>query len=98
MGYPVLPPEPMVNDLAHYLLQSNQAARALKMLQLNVRNYPTSFNAHDSLGDYYSAQGQPALAIAAYTKALQLKDAPDTRQKLSKLQAKKPSPGRQPRG
>jgi predicted alpha/beta superfamily hydrolase len=89
MGYPVLPPEPMVNNLAYYLLQSNQAAHALKMFQLNVRNYPTSFNAHDSLGDYYSAQKQPALAIAAYTKALQLKDSPDTRQKLSKLKAKK---------
>ncbi|QKG58677.1 alpha/beta hydrolase [Hymenobacter sp. BRD128] len=89
MGYPVLPPEPMVNSLAYYLLQSNQAAHALAMFQLNARNYPTSFNVHDSLGDYYSAQKQPALAIAAYTKALQLKDTPDTRQKLSKLRAKK---------
>jgi predicted alpha/beta superfamily hydrolase len=89
MGYPVLPPEPMVNSLASYLLQSNQAASALALFQLNARNYPTSFHVHDSLGDYYSAQKQPALAIAAYTKALQLKDTPDTRQKLSKLKAKK---------
>lgn len=89
MGYPVLPPEPMVNDLAYYLLQSNQQANALAMFQLNARNYPTSFNAHDSLGDYYSAQKQPALAIAAYTKALQLKEVPATRQKLGKLKAKK---------
>ncbi|WP_223653566.1 alpha/beta hydrolase-fold protein [Hymenobacter psoromatis] len=89
MGYPVLPPEPMVNGLAQYLLQSKQLAQALAMFQLNARNYPTSFSAHDSLGDYYSAQGQPAPAAVAYTKALQLKDTPATRQKLSKLRAKK---------
>ncbi|TDN38400.1 alpha/beta hydrolase [Hymenobacter sp. UV11] len=89
MGYPVLPPEPMVHDLADYLLQSKQPTQALAMFQLNARNYPTSFSVHDSLGDYYSAQGQPTLAAAAYTKALRLKDTPATRQKLSKLRAKK---------
>lgn len=89
MGYPVLPPEPMVHDLAYYLLQSKQATQALAMFQLNARTYPASFSAHDSLGDYYSAQGQSTLAAAAYTKALRLKDTPATRQKLSKLRAKK---------
>jgi predicted alpha/beta superfamily hydrolase len=97
MGYPVLPPEPMVNDLAYYLLQSNQPAHALAMFQLNARNYPTSFNVHDSLGDCYRAQGHPALASAAYAKALQLKDDPATRQKLSQLQTQKPAAKRRPR-
>ena len=89
MGYLVLPPEPMVHDLADYLLQRKQPAQALAMFQLNARNYPDSFSVHESLGDYYSAQGQPALAATAYTKALQLKDTAATRQKLSKLRAKK---------
>jgi Tfp pilus assembly protein PilF len=71
------------------MAQPGQAARALALFQLNVRNYPTSFNVHDSLGDYYQAQGQPALAMAAYTKALKLKEYPETRQKLTKLQVKK---------
>ncbi|WP_071886127.1 alpha/beta hydrolase-fold protein [Hymenobacter sedentarius] len=89
-GYPVLPSEVTVNALAYRLMaQPEQAARALALFQLNVRNYPTSFNVHDSLGDYYQAQGQPARAIAAYTKALQLKEYPETRQKLTQLQAKK---------
>lgn len=89
-GYPVLPPEATVNALAYYRLsQPGQAAQSLALFQLNVRSYPTSFNVHDSLGDYYQSQGQPALAIAAYTKALQLKETPETRQKLTKLQAKK---------
>ena len=89
-GYPVLPPEATVNAFAYYLLsQPGQAAQSLALFQLNVRNYPTSFNAHDSLGDHYQSRGQPALAIASYTKALQLKEYPATRQKLTKLQAKK---------
>jgi hypothetical protein len=88
-GYPVLPPEAAVNSLAHYMMAIGQAARSLALFQLNVRNYPTSFSVHDSLGDYYQAQSQPALAIAAYSKALKLKEYPETRQKLTKLQAKK---------
>jgi predicted alpha/beta superfamily hydrolase len=88
-GYPVLPSEEAVNGLAYAMMAKGQAARALALLQLNARNYPTSLNVHDSLGDYYQAQGQSALAIASYTKALQLKEYPATRQKLTKLQAKK---------
>ena len=88
-GYPVLPPEVAVNSMAYYMMLKGQAARSLALFRLNVRNYPTSFNVHDSLGDYYQAQGQPALAIIAYTKALKLKDYPKTREKLAKLLAKK---------
>ncbi|MGI4763446.1 MAG: tetratricopeptide repeat protein, partial [Janthinobacterium lividum] len=89
LGYPVLPPEATVNDLADFQLQSKQPARALALLQLNARNYPSSFQVHDSLGDYYRAQGQLAPAAAAYTKALQLQDTPATREKLRQLRAKK---------
>lgn len=85
----MLPPEAAVNSLAHYMMAIGQAARSLALFQLNVRNYPTSFSVHDSLGDYYQAQSQPALAIGAYSKALKLKEYPETRQKLTKLQAKK---------
>lgn len=89
-GYPVLPPEPLVNQLAYYLLsQAGQAPRALALFQLNAQNYPASANVHDGLGDYYQSQKQPAMAIASYTKALQLKETPATRQKLAQLRAKK---------
>lgn len=88
-GYAVLPPEEAVNGLAYYMMAKGQAARALALLQLNARNYPTSLNVHDSLGDYYQAQGQAALARAAYIQALKLKEYPEIRQKLTKLQAKK---------
>lgn len=89
-GYPVLPPESLIDALARSrLAQPGQAPRALALFQLNLQNYPTSANAHVGLGDYYQAQKQPALAIASYTRALQLQETPATRQKLAQLQAKK---------
>jgi predicted alpha/beta superfamily hydrolase len=87
-GYLVLPPESLVNGIAYGLLSLERPAAALSLFQLNVRNYPASFNVHDSLGDYYLAQKQPALAVAAFTKALQLKENPASRAKLIALQAK----------
>jgi pimeloyl-ACP methyl ester carboxylesterase len=87
-GYPVLPPESLVNIYAHQLLNLGKSASALGLFQLNIKNYPTSFNVHDGLGDYYLAQKQPALAVAAFTKALQLKENPASRAKLIALQAK----------
>lgn len=89
MGYVALPPEPFVNEFAYSLLQDSKAARALGFFQLNVRSYPASFNAHDSLGDCYVELGKGSLAAESYTKALQLKENSDTRQKLRQLQTKK---------
>ena len=89
-GYPVLPPESLVDALARSrLAQPGQAARALALFQLNIQNYPTSANVHAGLGDYYQTQQQPARAMASYTQALQLQETPATRQKLAQLQAKK---------
>jgi len=90
VGYSVLPPEALVSRLARYLLaQAGQAPRALALFQLNLQNYPTSSNVHAGLGDYYQTQKQPDLAIASYTRALQLQETPAIRQKLTQLQAKK---------
>lgn len=89
MGYQVLPPEPFVNDFAYSLLQEGKAARALGFFELNARSYPTSLNAHDGLGDCYVELGKRSLTIKSYTKALQLKEDPSIRRKLTQLQAKK---------
>lgn len=89
MGYLVQLPERFVNEFAYHLLQNEQAVRALGFFQLNVRSYPTSFNAHDSLGDCYLALSKRTLAAESFTKALQLHENTDTRQKLAQLQAKK---------
>jgi predicted alpha/beta superfamily hydrolase len=89
MGYTVLPPEDMVNQVGYYFLQSGMPDRAYAAFDLNIKNYPDSFNVYDSMGDYYDAQKNKAKAIECYTKSLKIKENPDTRKKLDKLQAAK---------
>jgi tetratricopeptide (TPR) repeat protein len=89
MGYTILPPEDMVNELAYYLLQINLPDRAYSLFDLNIKNYPDSFNVYDSMGDYYDNQKNKAKAIEYYTKSLKVKATPDTKKKLDKLQALK---------
>ncbi len=89
MGYTVLPPESLINGLGYNYLQGKMFDRAFSMFSMNIRNYPKSFNVYDSMGDFYEAKGDNAKAIELFTKALTLRDFPDTRQKLEKLKAKK---------
>ena len=51
--------------------------------------YPASYNVYDSMGDYLVARKENGKAIKYFTKALALKDNPDTKQKLEKLKAGK---------
>ncbi len=89
MGYKALPPEGMVNETAYYLLQISLPERAYAAFNLNIKNYPGSPNVYSGMGDYYDNQKNKAKAIEYYTKALKIKDNPDTRKKLDKLQAGK---------
>jgi predicted alpha/beta superfamily hydrolase len=86
LGYRVMPPERLVNGLGYaYLAQRDLAAAAL-FFEWNQANYPSSFNVHDALGDYYSAQGNKRRARQAFRQALTLFDYPETKQKLQALQ------------
>jgi predicted alpha/beta superfamily hydrolase len=89
MGYTVLPPEDMVNQIGYFFLQSDMPDRAFAAFDLNIKNYPDSFNVYDSMGDYYDHQKNKGKAIEYYTKSLKVKETPDTRKKLDKLQAAK---------
>ncbi|QJD94768.1 hypothetical protein HH214_02190 [Mucilaginibacter robiniae] len=88
-GYQVLPPEGMVNELAYYHLQNGGDSNAYALFALNIKNYPTSANAFDSMGDYYNFKKEKKKAIEYYNKTLKLYDNPDTREKLKNLQDKK---------
>ena len=48
-------------------------------------NFPTSFNVYDSMGDFYSENGNFKMAIELYSKALTIKEILDTRKKLLSL-------------
>ena len=85
IGYAVLPPESAINNAGYSFLQRKMFDKAFSFFQLNIDNYPKSFNVYDSMGDYYVAKGEKAKAMEHFTKALTLREFPDTRQKLEKL-------------
>jgi len=85
MGYTVSPPEQLLSALAHQLTDMKQFDRAYYYLNLNVTNYPKSFNAWGRMGDLYVAKGDKQKAIEYYSKALTLKDDTEIRAKLNAL-------------
>ena len=85
MGYIVLPPEMLVNDLAYKFLQKKYFDKAFCFFEMNITNYPTSLNVYDSMGDLYDAKGDKQKAMEYFAKALMHGDSPDTKAKLKKL-------------
>jgi predicted alpha/beta superfamily hydrolase len=85
MGYPVRPPEALINRLAYTFLQEKDFERSESFFRTNIQYYPNSFNVYDGMGDYYLAIGRRVIAIAYFKKALRLKDTAEIREKLSKL-------------
>ena len=78
-------PEAMTNQLGYLAISQNKMDEAAYLFNMNVTNYPTSFNVYDSQGDFYAAKGEKAKAIENYEKALGVKEWPETRSKLNQL-------------
>jgi hypothetical protein len=70
MGYTVSPPELVINWLGYLFVMEQQYDKAYKMMKLNTENYPTSWNAFDSLGEILMMQGNTDAAIENYEKSL----------------------------
>ena len=70
MGYTISPPELVVNWLGYLFVMEQQYDKAYKMMKLNTKNYPTSWNAFDSLGEVLMIQGNIDAAIENYEKSL----------------------------
>jgi tetratricopeptide (TPR) repeat protein len=60
------------NNLGYQLLQENKLESAVYVFEMNVRLYPESWNAWDSLGEILSKAGQKERAIKSYRKSLEL--------------------------
>lgn len=73
LGYPMLPYEPLVNNLGYYALNSKRYELAGELFVLNVRSYPLDANPQDSYGDYYLAKGDQKNAIIYFKKALSIR-------------------------
>ncbi|PQV48197.1 hypothetical protein CLV33_10544 [Jejuia pallidilutea] len=69
------PPESLVNRIGYRMLRSrneNEKSKALTFFILNTENFPSSFNAFDSLGETYESLGDNKKAIENYKKSLEL--------------------------
>ena len=84
-GYEVRPPELFVNSLAYDFLGKKHFEKSYAFFDLNIRNYPESFNVYDSMGDFYKAKGDAQMANEFYEKALKIMDNPVTREKMNKI-------------
>ena len=89
MGYRVNPPETFVNNLGYMMMNGKQFDRAFYFFNLNLGNYPNSFNVYDSMGDLYLAKNDKKKAIEYFTRSLSLRENTDTRKKLEQLQKDK---------
>ena len=64
--------EDQLNRFGLDLLRSGHVKDAIEVLKLNVEEHPQSFNVYDSLGEAYAADGDKALAIANYTRSIEI--------------------------
>jgi hypothetical protein len=78
----------MINGLGYQMLISGFPNRAFSLFSLNIKNYPNSASALDSMGDYYASQKDNSSAAEYYNKSLALNENPVTRKKLDDLQKK----------
>ncbi len=67
--------ETLLNRVGYDLLARDRAAAAVAVLERCAERYPTSWNAHDSLGEALAAAGDTAAAIASYRRSLELEPA-----------------------
>ncbi len=89
MGYKIPPPEELVNGRGYYFLGKMDFEKARSFFQMNIDNYPGSYNVYDSMSDLYAAENNREKAIEFINKELKLMDKPYIRQKLRELQAAK---------
>jgi hypothetical protein len=77
-----------VNQLGYTLLAQQKLDEALTLFQKNVKDHPSSWNAHDSLAEAYALKGDKAQAIANYQKARALVKQEDQKARID-LELKK---------
>ena len=64
--------EGTLNQFGYQLLTKGETKDAIQVFQMNVQEYPKSWNCYDSLGEGYMKAGQKDLAIQNYTKSIEL--------------------------
>ena len=73
-----------LNGLAYQMIRVNKIENAIKLFEVNVKEYPESSNVYDSLAEAYLKDEQIDLAIKNYTKALELDPTNDNAKEMLK--------------
>ena len=89
MGYEIKPEEQFIDIISYEFLSMKQYEKAEQFFILNTKNYPKSYNAFDSLGDFYRATDDKEKARINYLKSIELYDNSPSKMKLTKLNHKK---------
>lgn len=89
MGCPFYPNEQLINDIAYSFSRNNDPEKGYAFFSLNLKNYPKSFNAHDSMGDYYVMLEDWPNAIKYFELALGLGAGEITKAKLASIKNKR---------
>ncbi|NNF33966.1 MAG: tetratricopeptide repeat protein, partial [Saprospiraceae bacterium] len=84
-GVEKLPEEDYVNNMGYQFMSMKQFKKSEDFFNLNIVNYPESFNVYDSLGDLYVAMGKKDKAIEQFKKSLSLNPESYSKDKLKKL-------------
>ncbi len=61
-----------MNRVGYQLLQEGKKKEAIEVFKINVEAFPKSGNVYDSLGEAYLADGDKKMAIANYSKSVEL--------------------------
>ena len=78
----VVATEADMNTYGYLLMGQDKVDSAVVVFQKNVKNYPKSWNAYDSLGEAYAKKGDNRRAISAYTQARKLVRDPAQQQRI----------------
>jgi len=68
--------------LGYEFLNGNKLDQAIEIFKLNIKEYPDSSNAYDSLGEAYMKAGKNQLAITNYEKSLALNPGNENAKKM----------------
>lgn len=71
LGVEILAPEDLIREVCSHT-EKDIPDKAIECYQVNVSNYPRSYNALNSLGQIYAAKGMREQAIDAYQRSLNL--------------------------
>ena len=67
-----MPPEDLISSVCNETVKENPD-KAIACFQVNVLNYPESYNAQNALANAYAKKGRVQEAIQSYRKSLELK-------------------------